>query len=91
MKISRPQLDALYDLSRRIPGNGAVMTSEWTTGMGRWTRRREVPPFCARVERWQALNFPKRIRQTFKAHPRCQTVVAIIDMRNANKALKNRT
>jgi hypothetical protein len=90
MKITNLQLDALYELSRRIPGNGAVITSHWTTGAGRWTRRRAIPPFCKRIERWQSFMFPKRIRQTFNAHPQCQAVIAIVDMRNANKALKNR-
>jgi len=90
MKITKPQIEALYELKIRAPGNGAVVTSEWTTGRGRWIRRRAVPPFCKRIERSQAANYPKRIRQTFYNRPQCQAIIAIVDMRNANKTLRNR-
>jgi len=42
------------------------------------------------VERWAAWfpEYPERIKRMFKLHPRCKAVIAITDMRTANRLLK---
>ena len=82
MKITQPQLTALAYL---MQCGGAVITSSWTYGSGRWTARRVIPPCCERIERGMESAFPQRIQRVFKAHPHCQAVIAITDMRTANR------
>ena len=72
-----------YALKNLIDRGGAVMTSDWTTGAGRHTRARAIPPFCKRIFRSEAARYPARIKRVFAQHPRCQAVVAITDMRTA--------
>ena len=87
MKINKVQLAMLSELKEL---GGAVISSQWTTGHGRFTSRRAVPPFCKRIERRASWfpNYPKRIRDVFKDHPRCESVIAIVDMRSANRVLR---
>lgn len=66
---------------------GAVMTSEWAEGSGRRTRLLDVPPYSKRIERWEYKYQPKRIKKVFDAHPRCQAVIAIVDMGSATRLL----
>ena len=84
MNPTRRQLEALAELKNR---GGAVITSEWTTGRGRFTTPRSIPPFCRRIENWASFYQAARIRKVFRLHPRCRAVVAIVDMRRANRAL----
>jgi hypothetical protein len=83
-KLTKPQLAALSILERW----GPVLTSQWTTGSGRWTRSRVIPPYCQKIYRDEAAKYPARIRKTFTDSPRCQAVIAIVNMRAAKKALK---
>ena len=87
MKITKPQLESLAYLKQC---GGAVLTSEWVNGSGRYTTKRAIPPCCKRVERWAAWfpEYPERIKRMFKLHPRCKAVIAITDMRTANRLLK---
>tara|TARA_R100001594_G_scaffold70765_1_gene105225 strand:- start:2386 stop:2709 length:324 start_codon:yes stop_codon:yes gene_type:complete len=83
MKITKPQIKNIMELKKR---GGAVMTSEWTTGSGRHTKRRSVPPYCQRISRFEAHyeKYPKRILSVFEKHPRCEAVIAITNMRRVN-------
>ena len=83
-KTTSNQRDALRQLMAR---GSAVMTSEWTTGAGQHTRARTIPPFCSKIYRANADSYPKRIRRVFAKHPRCKAVVAIVDMRAANRVM----
>ena len=87
--LNKSRLDSLWDLYKL---GGAVMTSEWTTGnYSRHISRRAVPAFSRRIERYSDLpraKLPRRITKVFEAHPRCQAVIAITDMRAAKRALK---
>jgi hypothetical protein len=87
MKVTKTQLSMISELKQR---GGAVISSRWTTGHGRFTSLRAIPPFCKRIERWAGWfpKYPKRIRDVFKRHPRCKAVIAIVDMRSVNKLLK---
>ena len=84
-KTTYTQRSALRQLMAQ--GGGAVMTSEWTTGTGQHTRARTIPPFCERIFRSEAAGYPVRIKRVFAQHPRCQAVVAIVDMRTANRVI----
>ena len=83
-KVTKPQLDALRIIK---DCGGAVLTSHWTYGNGRYITKRPVPPHCERVTRYTS-NMPKRILNMFKTHPRCEAVIAITNMRAVNKLLK---
>ena len=84
-KLTKPQLRSLADLAR---SNGVVMSSCWITGSGRHTRSRTIPPFSGRIEKLSAYQYPARIRDYFRRNPRVRAVVAITNMRAANKVLK---
>jgi hypothetical protein len=83
MKITKTQLANLQELMRR-----AVPTSEWTTGLGRHTKIRAIPPFCGRISRKNASEYPLRIQKIFNSRPRVQAVIAVIDMRAAKRAIR---
>ncbi len=78
---------ARYALRQLMDQGGAVMTSCWTTGAGQRTRARTIPPFCAKIYRANANIYPNRIRRVFAKHPRCKAVIAIVDMRSANRVM----
>ena len=82
---TKTQRRALRELMR---AGGAVITSDWTTGAGVHTKRRALPPFCKRLMRWQSKAYPLRIQRVFNKHPRCTAVIAIVDMRAANRTLQ---
>ena len=83
-KLTKPQLESLAEIHRR---GGAVLTSEWTNGSGRYITARAIPPFCERIERLYLDLQPKRIQKIFANRPRCKAVIAITNMRAANRAL----
>jgi hypothetical protein len=87
--LLKSQLNALREL---MDAGGAVIGSQWTTGSGKNTSRRTIPPFCSRIPRqehyWIAYNRPERIKKVFCKHPRCEYLIAVTDMRKARKALK---
>ena len=86
-KTTQRQREALEQLHNR---GGAVISSDWTNGAGRFTTSKAIPPFCKKIDRselrWN--EFPQRITKVFERHPRCQSVVAIVDMRAARKVLR---
>jgi hypothetical protein len=84
-KLTKSQIESLSAIHQR---GGAVLTSEWVNGSGRYTSRRIVPQFCERIERHRAHYYPLRIQKVFADHPRCQAVVAITNMKGANIALR---
>lgn len=83
--LLKSQLNALREL---MDAGGAVIGSRWTTGSGKNTSRRTIPPFCSRIPNWIAYNQPERIKKVFRKHPRCEYLIAVTDMRKARKALK---
>jgi hypothetical protein len=86
-KVSKTQLSAITELKNT---GGAVIVSDWTTGSGRFTKPRAIPPHCKRIERRAAWlpAWPQRIKRVFRQHPRCQAVIAITNMRAVNALLK---
>ncbi len=86
MKPNKRQLEAIAQLKSY---GGAVITSQWTNGSGRYTTCRAVPPYCERVPRWAAYFQPERIKRVFRKHPKCEAVIAITNMRAVNKLLRD--
>ena len=85
MKITKTQLSNLAEINER---GGVILASKWVTGRGRYVTKRAIPPFCDRIEHGQAYKFPKWIQKFFEKHPRCKAVIAITNLRAANKLLK---
>ena len=91
------QIAALKDLHDL---GGAVITSRWITGSGRYTSRRVVPPHCSRIERGghlfavsgkllpEVAEALPEVAEAFARHPRCEAVVAITDKAEALAALR---
>lgn len=50
-KINRAQLRALREFRERADAAGRVALGDWTSGRGRFTKPRAMPPFVRRVER----------------------------------------
>jgi|18_taG_2_1085343.scaffolds.fasta_scaffold08347_3 hypothetical protein len=88
MKVTKTQLSAIAEIKQQ---GGAVLTSEWVSGNGRFTTKRAIPPCCERIEKRSSWfpKYPQRIKRKFTKHPRCQALIAITDMRTANRLLKN--
>tara|TARA_R110002110_G_scaffold166862_2_gene367735 strand:- start:166 stop:447 length:282 start_codon:yes stop_codon:yes gene_type:complete len=86
-KVTKTQLAAIRIIK---DCGGAVLTSHWTNGNGRYITKRAVPPHCERVTRYTP-NMPKRVTDVFKRHPRCEAVIAITNMRAVNKLFKSTT
>ena len=66
---------------------GAVLSSSWTTGSGRFTKSRAIPPFCQKINREDRGKYPRRISRMFCENPRCRSIVAVVNMRGANAAI----
>lgn len=72
---TRPQIEALCQIHE---SGDVVKASEWTTGSGRYTASRAIPPGAKRFER--AFWDPKPLHVTvfFNTNPRVKAVVAVI-------------
>ena len=78
---------SIKNLRRLRDFGGCVMSSDFVEGHGKRTRSLEIPPYCEKIIRELYDYQPARIKRVFDAHPRCQAVVAIVDMRSANGLL----
>jgi hypothetical protein len=85
---TRPQLAALSDL---LEMGGQVITSQWTTGVGRYIKRRTVPIGCIRITRDQlelGRPMPHRLRNLFFKYPRAQAIIAVEDLKASKRLVK---
>ena len=83
--MNKIQRESLFQIYKQ---GGVVIASEWTNGSGRFVTKRAIPPHCERIERKDAHKHPKRISSIFDARPKIQAVVAIVNMRAANKEFR---
>jgi len=72
---------------------GAIMSSEWTTGRGRYINKRPIPAHCAELPIAQALREMRgetlrAVKRIAKAHPRAIKVIALVDRRGLNAAIR---
>jgi hypothetical protein len=89
---TRPQLQSLSDL---LDMGGQVITSQWTTGVGRYIKRRTLPIGCRRIERAEFrraelgfIGMPHRMRNLFFKYPRAQAIIAVEDLRASKRLVK---
>ena len=76
IKRTKPQ-QAAYDC---IDGEGgAVLASYWTTGSGRYTKRRAIPPGAAEYWRGDTMA-PEAAKRLLLSHGRAKSVIALYDL-----------
>ena len=67
---------------------GAILSSEWTSGTGRFTSRRAVPTGCALIEVFQICKLKGATKRAalrlLRQHPRAQRMVVLIERRRIN-------
>ena len=89
MKHNKAQLKQLQKL---IKMGGIVKVSEWTYSFGKYSKRKKTPPFCAEIAAWDVISYPnnhtKLIKKYIDDNPRVKYVIAVVDVRAANKAIK---
>ena len=73
--LLRAQAAPLIDLLRRT--HHCAASSEWTTGSGRHTRKRPIPPLCALY--WTHEAAPAHVEAFRAARPRVKYIIAVID------------
>jgi len=74
----------------QVKAAGGIPVSEWTSGMGRYTKRKAIPPHCAAVYADTLSAFPKRVHGLKAQRPRVREWVIVADMRAANALLKEK-
>jgi hypothetical protein len=91
-------------LSEILSAGGVVAASDWTSGKGKYTTCRAVPPFCQKLimselrdckALWSdngAAKLRGEVARAFKRllrlRPRLQYIVAVTDLRGARRAVK---
>ena len=91
IQVNRAQAEAIYEIYIR---GGAVMASEWTSGRGRYTTKRAVPPFCEEVYTISTNKHLKgQAKKTYenlrKQHPKMKYAIVIRNMRQAKRVLRH--
>lgn len=77
-----------------IANNGAIAASDWTSGSGRYIRKRAIPDGAMEVNipYLSCYTLPKRtlaaIKRLAKARPRVKKAIVITDWRKAMKAVR---
>ena len=61
MKFTKSHEKALREYMSKMDRDGCLPVTEWTSGSGRYTTPRALPPFVKRIERqdYQRTNLPK--------------------------------
>ena len=79
-------------LAQLMAGHGLRASSDWTTGLGRHTKRKAIPPFCESLPIEDAMALPglsgRQARALQLRRPLVQRVVIVTDRRKANQLLK---
>ncbi len=89
--MKTPTKTQIRMLEMLVNSGGCVMSSEWVNGGGKFRTKRAVPVFSQRLALWRACELPgaagQAARKVRKAHPRCETVVIVTDIRAARRLL----
>lgn len=86
-KLTKPQRERLQEI---MSMGGACQASSWTTGSGRFTKRRTSPPLSAEWQHSDLLSqkpVPRHVRAVFRKYPRTQIVLGVVSLAKARKAL----
>ena len=88
-KLSKVQIANLNEIHRE---KGAVLSSTWTNGSGRYVTARAIPAHCEKLTIDEGVRLGgwvgKTCRRLKRNHPRAQYVIAITNLRKARKALR---
>lgn len=69
MKFTKTHEKQLLEFMKLMDHNGCVPVTEWTSGSGRYTKPRALPPFVKRYEREHMSPYvPKHGTQDFGAY-----------------------
>ena len=89
IKHTKTQRRMLQELL--IQRGGCVMQSDWTNGSGSYSTRRSVPVYSEDLSLAAACKLGgaagKAARKLRKAHPRCERVIIVTDIRRARACL----
>ncbi len=90
--MKTPTKTQIRMLQMLVNSGGCVMSSEWVNGGGKFRTKRAVPVFAQRLALWRACELPgaagQAARKLRRAHPRCETVVIVTDIRAARRLLR---
>jgi hypothetical protein len=71
---------------------GVTPSSRWTSGSGRFTSKRALPPHCSEMTPSDALNLGGKTAQATKrmlrAYPKCRKCIAVTNWRAVGKLAK---
>ena len=90
--MNNPTKTQIRMLGMLMQAGGCVMTSQWVTGCGKFRTKRAVPLFSEDLFLEQACELPgaagQAARKVRKAHPRCQSVIIVTDIRAARRVMR---
>ena len=90
--MKKPTKTQVRMLQVLVNSGGCVMSSEWVNGCGNFRTKRAVPVFSERLDLARACELPgaagQAARKLRRAHPRCETVVIVTDIRAARRLLR---
>ena len=90
--MTNPTKTQIRMLGMLAHAGGCVMTSEWTNGQGKYRTKRAVPVCSEDMFLQEACELPgaagQAARKVRRAHPRCQRVIIITDIRRARRLLR---
>lgn len=69
---------------------GVVKVSDWTTGSGRHTKRRNIPPYCKEYSWMDYKAAPEHVKNYLDENPRVIKVVAVENLDVVQEILENR-
>jgi len=90
--MTNPTKTQIRMLGMLMEAGGCVMTSQWVNGCGKFRTKRAVPLFSEDLFLEQACELPgaagQAARKLRKAHPRCQSVIIVTDIRAARRVMR---
>jgi len=90
IKHTKTQRRMLQELL--VQRGGCVMQSDWTNGIGSYTTKRAVPVYSEDLSLDDACQLGgaagKAARKLRRAHPRCERVIIVTDIRAARACLR---
>jgi len=90
--MKKPTKTQVRMLEMLMNSGGCVMSSEWTNGCGKFRTKRAVPVYSEDMFLSQACELPGAAglaaRRLRRAHPRCQSVIIVTDIRAARRVMR---
>ncbi len=90
--MKKPTKTQIRMLEMLMNSGGCVMSSEWVNGCGNFRTKRAVPVFSEDLSLERACELPgaagQAARKVRKAHPRCQSVIIVTDIRAARRVMR---